>query len=123
MEKNEQQPAVPIDSTGLVGSDAPLLALVLEIRDAAGDPYGKLMQDELVEKIRELKKDSERLDHLESNAREMPRWAGTPSMDGSYPCWIGYAPKYGKIKRKTLREMLDAAREHTTQAEPERRKP
>lgn len=96
-------------------NDAPLLALLLEIRNAAGDPYGKLMQSELVEKIRELKQDSERLDHLEANAREMPRWVGTPSMDGRFPAWSGYTPKYGRTNRKTLREMIDAAKEPTVE--------
>lgn len=38
-----------------------LINLISDIRDAAGDPHGKLMQDELVEHIRKLKEDSDKL--------------------------------------------------------------
>lgn len=42
----------------------PLLKLLADIRAAAGDPEGRLMQDELVAHIKELRKDQERLDWL-----------------------------------------------------------
>lgn len=38
-----------------------LLHLIARIREAAGDPEGKLMQDELVEYVGKLRKDKERL--------------------------------------------------------------
>lgn len=40
---------------GLREQNASLLRLIADIRAAAGDPNGRLMQDELVENIRKLK--------------------------------------------------------------------
>lgn len=37
------------------GADVELLYLIARIREAAGDPNGKLMQDELVDRIRNLR--------------------------------------------------------------------
>ena len=46
-------------------NDIALLSLLADIRKAAGDPTGKLMQDELVASIAALRADSERLNYIE----------------------------------------------------------
>lgn len=48
-----------------------LINLITDIRDAAGDPHGKLMQDELVEHIRNLKKDSDKLKTLKKKNKKL----------------------------------------------------
>ena len=48
-----------------------LLNLMSDIRDAAGDPNGKLMQDELIEHIRNLKKDSDKLKTLKKKNKKL----------------------------------------------------
>jgi len=50
--KTDRQSAVPCSA---------LLGLLAEIRAAVGDPTGKLMQDELVERCRKLRADNELL--------------------------------------------------------------
>lgn len=35
-----------------------------------------------------------------------PRSVGHPTMDGRYPCWIVWLPKYGTVERKTLNGAL-----------------
>lgn len=35
-----------------------------------------------------------------------PRFHQTPSMCGSYPCWIVWLPKEGTCERKTLKEAI-----------------
>jgi hypothetical protein len=43
---------------------AAALRLIADIREAAGDPEGKLMQDELVERIRRMRKALEKIQAL-----------------------------------------------------------
>lgn len=45
--------------------DQMLVSFIADIRKAAGDPTGKLMQDELVAHIAALQADSERLSYIE----------------------------------------------------------
>ena len=45
-------------------ADLALLSLIADIRKAAGDPTGKLMQSELVEHIAALRADAERYRHI-----------------------------------------------------------
>lgn len=49
-------------------SDVPMQEILVlqQIREAIGDPHGKLMQDEVVEVIKKLAADAERLDWLDS---------------------------------------------------------
>ena len=54
-------------SDKLTENEISLLRLIGTIRDAVGDPHGKLMQDDLVERCRKLHKDSARLDWIEQN--------------------------------------------------------
>lgn len=54
------------------------VALIAHIRSAAGDPEGKLMQDELVEKIRMMR---EAWDSRSKGGRK--RWRGTKKKDRS----------------------------------------
>lgn len=46
-------------------ADLALLSLIADIRKAAGDAEGRLMQDELVASIAALRADSERLNYIE----------------------------------------------------------
>ena len=46
------------------------LYLLADIRSAIGDPNGKLMQDELVEKIRQIREELERMLDLTSNEED-----------------------------------------------------
>lgn len=54
--------------------------------------------------------DTMRLNFFEKN-QQWFRYSSHPSMDGKYPCWIVWTPKYGTTQRKTLREAIDAAME------------
>jgi hypothetical protein len=58
-----------------------LLNLLANIRAAAGDPSNKLMQDELIMRIKSLADDSSRLDKLE---RECEFTHGRAHLDGTY---------------------------------------
>ena len=58
-----------------------LLNLLANIRAAAGDPEGKLMQDELIERIYCLADDSRRLDKMEHDC-EFEH--GRRHIDGQY---------------------------------------
>ena len=35
-----------------------------------------------------------------------PRWHGTPSMCGRYPCWIVWLPTEGTTERKTIKDAM-----------------
>lgn len=52
-------------SDKLTENEISLLRLIVRIRDAVGDPHGKLMQDDLVERCKSLKEDKDRLDWVE----------------------------------------------------------
>jgi hypothetical protein len=56
--------AVSVESTALLG-------LIADIRAAVGDPTGKLMQDELVERCRKLRADNELLRAANSDTKRI----------------------------------------------------
>lgn len=54
--------------------------LVYEIRKAAGDPEGRLMQDEFVAYIAELKQAADAI-HARNTAQDWPMWRATYQSD------------------------------------------
>ena len=87
-----------------MNEDMALLSLLADIRKAAGDPMGKLMQSELVEHIAALRADAERY-----------RWLRNESIDYPYAetiasPWCVYGSDSDAYPSRPIdREELDAA--------------
>jgi hypothetical protein len=91
--------------------------------DKAAYPVSTRVRADFARKLeRERDKARSILDNLDEVWHVMrPRYCGTPSMDGRYPCWIVWLPDEGKCERKTLKEAVlefteqSAARGDTSQ--------
>lgn len=81
---------------------AALISLLVDIRFAAGD-NGKRMQDELVEHIRELRCDADRMDWISKYTR------CDPDMGGNHHWWPSSFNQ--RIRGATFRAAIDAAME------------
>ena len=82
--------------------DFALLGLLADIRKAAGDQTGKLMQDELVEHIAALREDAERWQWVAKQARMDPDMGGNHRWHSIY--------LRGDVRGATLDAAIDAAR-------------
>ena len=102
----DKTPAPAIETWNRRIGDVPdfaLLGLLADIRKAAGDPTGKLMQDELVAHIAALRADAERYWWLKPHFRVM-----SPDMGGQHR----YSPTgpIARMRGPTLDAAIDAAR-------------
>lgn len=90
-----------------------LLGLIADIRDAAGDPQGKLMQPELVERIRQVNAERvalaanlERLRYMLVDAKRCVAVVAYPS--------IYHAEQYQGLARRVQARIQEVARETPT---------
>lgn len=107
--------AVQLSSLRIEGNDEMndypgLLSFIAAIREAAGDPTGKLMQDELVAHIAALRADAERYLWLKPNFRVM-----SPDMGGQHR----YSPTgpVTRMRGPTLDAAIDAERSANVEQE------
>ena len=88
----------------------------IQVVDVDGVMSERKMMHDLLESYRELdavKVDRAKMFKIWSMLDEIiiamrPRYAGHPTMDGKYPCWIVWLPSEGSTTRKSLVDALIA---------------